>query len=453
MSEHDQGHQKKGKWISHRKRATKLAGMTASIVGKYASNRIRSSFQKSHRTEVAKSELYREIGKQVVSTLGELKGAAMKVGQMLSQMQHLFPQEFTEELAALQNQAPSMDYSVIERQIILELGDYPDNIFAEFSKKPIASASIGQVHKATTHDGQEVVMKIQYPGVEKACKSDLKHLRRLLKFGGLLKVDPSALEAVFEELSETLIRELDYLEEARQLKRFGEFHQSDSNVCIPSVIDEYSTKCILTTSLEQGLSIKEVPKQLPQDIINQLGNTLFHFIARQVFEFDAFHSDPHPGNFAFKSDGTLIVYDFGSVSPISAMHKQAFLNCLSSAINRDYDQLNQALLELNVRSQSNRRIPDEFYKLWTDIFMTPFETTDGFDFGRSNVHKKVLKEWKSVLPYWSDFQPSADTVFINRVIGGIYLMLVEMGCQCQFRPALDDFIQRAELQQAEACPS
>ncbi|MFC3151542.1 ABC1 kinase family protein [Litoribrevibacter euphylliae] len=450
MSEHDQDSRHKGKWISHRKRATRLAGMTASIVGKYASNRIRSSFQKSHRSDDAKSELYREIGKQVVTTLGELKGAAMKVGQMLSQMQHLFPKEFTEELAALQNQAPSMDYSVIERQIILELGDYPENLFAEFYKKPIASASIGQVHKALTHDGKEVVMKIQYPGVEKACKSDLKHLRRLLKFGGLLKVDPSALEAVFEELSETLIRELDYIEEAEQLRRFRTFHQSDSNIIIPEVIDQYSTKCILTTTLEQGLTIKEVPKQIPQDIINKIGHTLFHFIGRQVFEFDGFHSDPHPGNFAFKPDGTLIVYDFGSVSPISAKHKQAFLDCLSSAINRDFKVLDKALLDLNVRAASNKRIPDDFYQLWTDIFMAPFEQEEPFDFAQSNVHKKVLKEWKSVLPYWNDFQPSADTVFINRVIGGIYLMLVEMGCQCLLRPALDQFIE-AELHRNEAC--
>lgn len=450
MSEHDQDSPQRGKWISHRKRATRLAGMTASIVGKYASNRIRSSFQKSHRSDDAKSELYREIGKQVVSTLGELKGAAMKVGQMLSQMQHLFPKEFTEELAALQNQAPSMDYSVIERQIILELGDYPENLFLEFYKKPIASASIGQVHKAVTHDGQDVVMKIQYPGVEKACKSDLKHLRRLLRFGGLLKVDASALEAVFEELSETLIRELDYIEEANQLKRFKAFHESDSNITIPQVIDDYSTHCILTTTLEQGISIKEVPKQLPQEVINKLGHTLFHFIGRQVFEFDAFHSDPHPGNFAFKEDGTLIVYDFGSVSPISPQQKQAFMSCLTSAINRDFAVLNQALLDLNVRSASNRKIPDDFYQLWTDIFMAPFEQEQPFNFGQSKVHKRVLKEWKSVLPYWNDFQPSADTVFINRVIGGIYLMLVEMGCQCQFRPELDAFIE-AELHRNEAC--
>lgn len=444
------GHDKKGKWVSHRKRATRLAGMTASIVGKYASNRIRSGFQKSHRSEDAKRELYRDIGKQVVSTLGELKGAAMKVGQMLSQMQHLFPEEFTEELSALQNQAPSMDYSIIERQIILELGDYPDNLFAEFDKKPLASASIGQVHKAVTHDGTEVVMKIQYPGVEKACKSDLKHLKRLLKFGGLLKVDPTALEAVFEELSETLIRELDYIEEAAQLKRFGTFHQSDEKIIIPSVIDQYSTHCILTTTLEQGTSIKEILGKFPQSVINSLGDTLFHFIARQVFEFDAFHSDPHPGNFAFKEDGSLIVYDFGSVTPISPEQKQGFLDFLVASLQRDYKKLNQSLLDLKVRSKSSTSVPDSFYELWTDIFMTPFEQSDGFDFGKTDIHKQVLKEWKTVLPYWSDFQPSPDTVFINRVIGGIYLMLVEMKCQCQFKPALTSFIERAELAESEA---
>jgi len=430
------------KWVSHRKRATKLAGMTVSIMGKYASHRVKSSFQKSHNAEQSKNVLYAEIGKQVVATLGELKGAAMKVGQMLSQMQHLFPKEFVEELTALQNQAPSMDYSVIERQIILELGDYPDNLFAAFDKKPMASASIGQVHKATTHDGQEVVMKIQYPGVEKACKSDLKHLRRLLRLGGLLKVDPSALESVFEELSETLIRELDYEQEAQHLEAFKTFHAKDQGIIIPEVVKEYSSRAILTTTLEKGDSIKDVAKRYPQETKNTIGERLFTFVNRQVFEFNRFHSDPHPGNFAFRSDGSVIVYDFGSITPISPNQRLGFYQFMQASVDRDYPALDKSLQLLKVRSNAKSDVPDSFYALWSDILMPPFDTDERFDFGQSRIHKQAIKEWKTVLPYWKDFQPSPDTVFINRVIGGVYLMLVEMGSQCHFKKPLKLLLER-----------
>ncbi|GAA3935072.1 AarF/ABC1/UbiB kinase family protein [Litoribacillus peritrichatus] len=435
------------KWVSHRKRASKLAGMTVSVASKYAGNRIKSAFSNQPHSDEAKADFYRHIGKQVVSTLGELKGAAMKVGQMASQMQHLFPKEFADELAALQNQAPPMDFSVLERQIILELGDYPDNLFAKFDKTPMAAASIGQVHRAVTHDGKDVVMKIQYPGIEKACKSDLKHLRRLLKLGGLIKVDPDALEAVFDELSETLIRELDYIEEAKQLTRFYEFHKMDDDIIIPEVIPELSTKTILTTTLEQGDSIKQVlSKGYSQQAKNQIGEQLFQFFGRQVFEFDGFHSDPHPGNFAFRPDGKVIIYDFGSISPVSEDLKQNFYQFLKASIDRNYKALDQSLIQLKVRSSTDTRIPDDFYALWSEIFMTPFDQDTPFDFGSSNIHKRAIKEWKTFLPYWKDFQPSPDTVFINRVIGGVYLLLVEMGCQCQLQEPLNEFLKLEHLQ-------
>ena len=444
---------KSTRWNTQRKRATKLAGMTVSVASKYAKTRITSAISgafsdkesKQQKKSEAMSELYTDLGQQIVSTLGELKGAAMKVGQMISQMQHLFPEEFSEVLAQLQNQAPPMDYSVIERQIILELGDYPEKLFQEFDKTPFAAASIGQVHKALTHDGQQVVVKVQYPGIEKACESDLKHLRRLLRLGGLVKIDPDALKAVFDELANTLLDELDYTKEAEQLKAFHAFHQPDDGIVIPQVLTEYSSRAILTTTYETGISIKEAKKTFNQETLDLIGQRMFDFIGRQVFQGPGFHSDPHPGNFAFKDDGTVIVYDFGSVTLLPERIRLAYRDVLEASLNFDYAALDAHLKILEVRNQLDKEISNEFYEFWIRCFLKPFLAPHSspehpFNFATSDIHIDAVKHWKNILPYWDAFQPSGHTVFINRVISGIYLILVELGCQGSYAESLAELL-------------
>ena len=122
---------------------------------------------------------------------------------------------------------------------------------------------------------------------------------------------------------------------------------------------------------------------------------------------------------------------------------------MKASVARDYPALDKSLIALKVRSATKTSIPDDFYELWSDIFMPPFDSEDPFDFGTSNIHNRAIKEWKSFLPYWQDFQPSPDTVFINRVIGGVYLLLVEMGCQCQFQQPLTHFL----AQNQESAPN
>lgn len=423
----------KGKLATPKKRFFKLAGMTASVASRYTRTRVKGIFSSPQQKTEDMAELYQQLGWQVVETLGELKGAAMKVGQVVSQMQHLLPEEFASELAKLQQQAPPMPFEVIEHQVHREFGFPVQRIFASFDRKPFAAASIGQVHRATTREGQQVVVKIQYPGVDESCESDLKHLKRALQLGGLLKVDKKALDAVFEEIRQGLMRELDYEQEADNLSYFKKRHQADKGIVIPSVVESYCTARVLTLSYEPGDSIKEVKApRYSKEVINIIGHRLFDTMARQIFEFNRVHSDPHPGNFAFRPDGTLIIYDFGSVAHIEPAIISVYLDVIDAALKGDFRQLDKALIKLGVRVADGPPVDDSFYQLWLDVLLQPLLEGESFDYGLSSLQGEIKKHRAEIFNYWGAFQPAADTLFINRVIGGHYLNMAELGVEASF---------------------
>lgn len=437
---------KKSKLATPKKRFFKLAGMTASVASRYTRTRVKGIFSSPEEKDQEMSELYRQLGGQVVETLGELKGAAMKVGQIVSQMQHLLPEEFAGELARLQKQAPPMPFEVIEQQVCREFGFPPEKIFARFDREPFAAASIGQVHRATTREGQEVVVKIQYPGVDESCESDLKHLKRALQLGGLLKVDKKALDEVFEEIYKGIMRELDYEQEADNLAYFKERHKEDKGIVIPSVIDQYCTARVLTIGYEPGDDIKAVKApRYSKDVINCIGRRLFDTIAHQIFELRAVHSDPHPGNFAFRPDGTLIIYDFGSVAHLEPTVISGYMDVVDAALKGDFRQLDQALVRLGVRVADGPEVDDSFYKLWLDVLLQPLMEGKAFDFGLNNLQDEIKKNRAEILSYWGAFQPAADTLFINRVIGGHYLNMVELGVEASFGESVRQLIEQHKV--------
>ncbi|MEJ2754934.1 MAG: AarF/ABC1/UbiB kinase family protein, partial [Gammaproteobacteria bacterium] len=288
-------------------RFVNLVGLSAQIAGKMASHSGRKLFSSAQHHSMARSEMLHEIGSELARTLGEMKGAAMKVGQIASQMKDLFPEEIAHELEILQKHAPPMDYAVIAECIKTELGEEPDTLFAEFEPSPCAAASIGQVHRACLHSGERVVVKVQYPGVRESCESDLKHLKRLFSLIGLLKLDERMLNDVFDEVRRTLLAELDYEMEAQNLLLFRDYYANDPSVIIPRFFQRYSSRCVLTMSEEAGCGLKEVDTLgLTAEQINQIGKRLFRLIFEQIFDLQALHADPHPGNFAIQTDGRLV---------------------------------------------------------------------------------------------------------------------------------------------------
>ncbi|MGO2387099.1 MAG: AarF/UbiB family protein, partial [Psychrobacter sp.] len=170
------------------KRFMKLAGMTASIAGKAAKNSFKHLSSDEEKRLQARSDLMQDVGVQIAETLGEMKGAVMKVGQIASQYKDVFPPEVASALEKLQKDAPPMPYAQIRAQVERELKAPILELFSEFEETPFAAASIGQVHKATLPSGQKVVVKVQYPDVDENCDSDLKQVRMALKIAGVLNM-------------------------------------------------------------------------------------------------------------------------------------------------------------------------------------------------------------------------------------------------------------------------
>lgn len=422
------------------KRFMKLAGMSASIAGNFAKNRIKGAMGTLTEEERIRERelLFTQVGEQIANTLGEMKGAVMKVGQIASQFKDVFPKEIADALAKLQKESPPMPFGVIERQIRQELGRDPSEIFASIDSKPFAAASIGQVHRAVTHDGQEVVVKVQYPGVDQCVESDLKHLRLALKMAGVLRVDKTMLDAVFGEMRRSLHDELDYVKEAQNVREFAAFHANDPKIIVPRVLEEYTSTRVLTMAYEPGDDIRAVQAPLySQEVINELGHRLFTAISSQIYELHAVHCDPHPGNFAFRTDGSLIIYDYGCVKHIKPQVVEDFRNVALAAMSEDFVALEAALIKMGVRNTENvAHIPGDFYAPWVEIALAAFARTP-FDFGTATLHEDAVKLARKSLKYWDAFQPNADTMLVDRAITGHYWTLKQLGVNTAFRPNVE----------------
>lgn len=431
-----------------RKRFFKLAGMTASVASRYTSTRLKTAFSAQSEKEQHLSAMYDSVGAEIVATLGELKGAAMKVGQALSQMQHLFPEEFAEQLVRLQKSAPPMDYELIVRQMMAEFGFPPEKLFASFDREPFAAASIGQVHRARTWEGDEVIVKVQYPGVDVSCESDMQHLKRLLKLGGLLKIDKEALDKLFAEIYQSIIAELNYRQEAKNLRQFREYYQHDDKIIIPQPIEKYSSRRVLTMSYEPGDDISALTAPAySQQTLQEISERLFLFIGRQIFQLRFLHSDPHPGNFAFRSDGSLIVYDFGCVTALDESIVANYAHAIRAVLREDFVGLDQALLRLGIRAPDKPTVPAEFYRTWMEIALKPMTGNEDPLQRLAGVRKEFMQHRALMFAYWDSFKPSADTFFINRVLGGHLMTLTQMGMIEFLADKLDDLL--AEVSPAQ----
>lgn len=405
------------------RRFMKLASMTASIATKTVSNSIRNLTADEEQKNAARSKMFQDIGIQIADTLGEMKGAVMKVGQIASQYKDIFPPEVAKAISKLQRQAPPMPFAQIKAQVEKELGKPLDQLFSQFDSTPFAAASIGQVHKACLMNGQQVVVKVQYPGVEAACASDLKQVRLALRLMGVLKIERQLQDKLFKEIQESLDNELNYHIEAQNLKIARTFHNAiDSKVIIPQVFTDYSSRHVLTLSYEQGESI-ETASTWPQQLRNDLGRRLLRAIGQEIFYLKRFHCDPHPGNFAFREDGSVLIYDYGGVKTLSNDVIEHFKALIYAAQQQDFVQMEDYLVRLNALSTTGK-FPTELYSAWVEIFTRPLTTN--YDFAANSSHHDAMDLVKPSLKYWDLFKPSPDTLMVNRTISGQYWNLIQL---------------------------
>ena len=265
--------------------------------------------------EAVTAELQQRTAEQMFKVLGELKGGAMKVGQALSIFEAALPEEFAAPyratLTRLQDAAPPLPAETIHRILADELGDDWRDRFAEFSDVPAAAASIGQVHKATWHDGRVVAVKVQYPGADKALMADLNQLARMGKMFAAW-IPGIEIRPLIDELRERVAEELDYLRESQSQRTYAAAFEGDPDFLIPHVLS--ASPHVLITEWVDGTPLSAVIAAGTQEERDLAGTLLERFLLCGPARAGLLHADPHPGNFRMTADGRLCVLDFGAVA-------------------------------------------------------------------------------------------------------------------------------------------
>ena len=447
MTKDNPDHPRTAEPVGKTRRFFKLAGMTASVAGGYARNKLKSVFQDQSAAAMDRESTHRFNGQKIAATLGELKGAAMKIGQMASIAGDVLPKELSSALVSLQREAPPMSYTVIAEQIEKELGAPPELLFNHFDRKPFAAASIGQVHRAQVDDGREVVVKVQYPGVDSSVDSDLAHLKLALRASGLIKMDRRSFNMLFEEVRDRLHEELDYCNEADNLRFFREFHKDHDYLILPEVVGERSSKRVLTMTYVEGDNINDLQKLgYSQEIRDEIGANVFRMCLSQIFDLQSIHADPNPANFSFRDDGRIVLYDFGCVKKLKPEIIEAYAKTAWAAYIEDYPTLDEGMLELGARKPGTDAIEPEYYKKWRDVLLKPFLSEEPFDYGSSDIHDDVKKMIPGSVAKLGLFQPPVEVIFIDRVIVGHYGNMRTIRSRGRFRDLVLPYIERGKLE-------
>jgi predicted unusual protein kinase regulating ubiquinone biosynthesis (AarF/ABC1/UbiB family) len=325
-------------------RTAKLAALPIGFAGRTALGMGKRTFGRS--AELVALEIQQRTADQLFKVLGELKGGAMKLGQMLSIFEAALPPEiagpYRATLTRLQEAAPPLPAGTVHRVLAEGLGDDWRDFFAEFSDRPAAAASIGQVHKAVWNDGRTVAVKIQYPGAGRALMSDFNQLARLGRLFAVL-MPGLDMKAMLAEVKERVAEELDYTVEAESQRAFAEAYADDPDIYVPQVVAQSGN--VLVTEWMDGTPLSAIISDGTQEQRDHAGLLYCRFLFSGPARCGLLHADPHPGNYRLLDDGRLGVIDFGAVDhlPDGFHHRIGMLMRIGTLL--DIDQIMKALRE------------------------------------------------------------------------------------------------------------
>ena len=364
-----------------------VAKVGAKTSGRWAVTQAKKTFASAERKDQLDAEFEMKTTEEVVASLGNLKGAMMKVGQMASYLDLGLPENARATLAQLQTDAPPMSGELAASVVVDELGKHPDDLFAEWDPAPIASASIGQVHRALTHDGQAIAVKVQYPGVAEAIESDLRTNDAL--FSALRMMFPGIdTTTITAELRDRLSEELDYELEAKNQRYFAAYFKGHPYINVPSIVDEYSTRKVMASELVVGSSFSDV-LTWSQHERNLAAETLFRFTFGSIYRLAAFNGDPHPGNYIFHGGGRITFLDFGLVKHFTSDDTALFESLITNmVIDRDYAVFRKTIEDAGLL-QPNQPFSDEkigaYFSYFYDFVLEDREFTFDEEYSAAGV--------------------------------------------------------------------
>lgn len=379
--------------------------------------------------------------------LGELKGSLMKAGQMLSVYgEHFLPPEANLVLKTLQSSSPPVEWGEMKKVLTRQLGkERLDQL--EIEEESIGSASLGQVHRARIKaTGEEIVLKIQYPGVDKAIDGDIKALKRILSLTEWLPKVP-ATDEIFDEVKKMLKQELDYELELENLTFFHKALKSDERYVVPKPYPAFCTKRVLAMSYEEGVPVdSEVVLALAQDRRNHISEAALALYFRELFEFRKVQTDPHFGNYRVRLRGRgkdqLLLFDYGAVRELSRDFMEHYKVMLGGLYRGDRKEFESGALDLGVLEKTDPpELQEMFYELCAAI-VEPFNEEDPYDWKKNDLPQRVSKLTWDIVRKFPLRAPPREVIFLDRKMAGMFTFLSVLGARINAREMLAPYLKR-----------
>lgn len=387
-----------------------LGSCQARIAGHFFTYALQKQFADDDKKQLLQNEFHLKSALQLIGTMGYLKGAIMKTGQLLANLPQALPLEMIEVFESLQFEAPPMHFSFIREIFFDELGKEPEELFAFFDKQAFAAASLGQVHRARLHNGKEVAVKIQYPNIATTIHADMKTLEFLLQ-AMRFKKDFRYLCSHIHDAKNVFLKEVDYLSEAAFMDKNREIFL-DSQVVVPIHYPEFTTKRILTMEYLPGRHLQHFLAQNPTAARrNHFGELISYSLVHSWFHCRTVYADLHPGNFLLMDDGRLGFIDFGCYRQFSEERWKLQIESEIAMLSNDREKLLPFLTKLSMHDKA-----DDLDLEWVDLFMqqiqwiiAPIAANGSFDFANQDyaktgvnlLKKSIQKGYARIDPFYN----------------------------------------------------
>ena len=381
---------------------------------------------------------------KLAKRLSGMRGAAMKMGQMLSmEGADILPPQFADALAILRDSADTMPDSQVRRVMGREYGKGWEEKFESFEYEPIAAASIGQVHRAITKDGRDLALKIQYPGVAKSINSDVDNMAMFLRMANLLPVEMD-VSGIINEAKRQLQQEANYLAEADFLRRYGEFIRSDDRFLVPEVHDDLTTKRILAMDYISGEPLETLARDgVDQAERDRVGCLLEQLMFRELFEFRTMQSDPNFANYMYRpDDGKIVLLDFGSTMTFTEEFTDRYSHIARALIEEDDGAIRHYAEQIGYLHADDSSEHGQRLLTMIRLVCEPICHDRAFDFGQSDLFRRARDTgFEMFLHHAGDFRvPPPETAFLHRKLMGSYLLCARIKARINVQTLIRPYI-------------